>query len=254
MSKRTCDLVSIQPPTENVQRRLSIYSVAAAAAGVGLLSLAQPAEGSVVVTNTNLNVSGLSMVTIDLDNNGTKDFQFSLGVGGYDHSFYATVAVRPLTGGKAVGGHRGLLGAYASALASGGNIGPSAHFSSSGARGRLTIERSAGTVSGSSFYRLYGPWGNGTGDHFLGVKFLINGSTHYGWVRLSVTIRNRNQAATITQYAYETVANKKLSAGATTDAVESTNIPVRPKQSLGALALGADGLSLWPRKSNIGSY
>ena len=45
-----------------------------------------------------------------------------------------------LGGGKVMGGNRGMLGPYASALAKGANIGPSAHFSSSAARQQIILE------------------------------------------------------------------------------------------------------------------
>ena len=63
-------------------------------------------------------------------------------------------------------------------------------------------------------------------------------------------------SATITAYAYETVANKIIEAGigGAASAIESAaqnqiSQPARP--SLGMLALGANGLPLWRREEDL---
>src|SRR5579862_9910203 len=122
---------------KNIHQHLNLYSAAAMAAGVSVLALAHPAEGSVVVTKTNITVGFGSQVSIDINKDGINDFTIAGEGANYDHSFYATFAIRPLTGGKVVGGKRGPLGPYASALVKGANIGPSAHFSSSVARSQI---------------------------------------------------------------------------------------------------------------------
>ena len=57
-------------------------------------------------------------------------------------------------------------------------------------------------------------------------------------------------SAAITAYAYETVANKKISAGAAATAASENQAQSRMNPvgaSLGMLARGADGLALWRR-------
>jgi len=61
-----------------------------------------------------------------------------------------------------------------------------------------------------------GGWWAQVWNRYLGLKFEINGNTHWGWARL--TVRNRNGediTATLTGYAYETVAYKGIIAGKT---------------------------------------
>ncbi len=243
-----------KPPSISVNCQISLYSLAASAAGVSVLALAYPAEGSVVVTQANATVAYGSPVFIDMNGDGKNDFEFSVARGGYDHSFYKTLNVIPLGGGRPVGGARGSIGPYGSALASGAKIGPSAHFSSSIARGQVMLERTNGFVSGSSRYTAYGPWGvQGTYGHYryLGVKFLISGQTHYGWIKILVSRSNGFQGF-IQEYAYETVANKSLTAGQTQasspDSSANMNKLEQRGPSLGMLAAGADGLSLWRRQ------
>ena len=248
MSRRTLDPISIKP-AENVHHRLSLYSAAAAAAGVSLLALAQPAEGSVVVTKANIEVN--FQTSLDLNHDGVNDVMLINDIANYDHSFYGTFAAAPLNGGKVMGGNRGMLGPYASALAKGANIGPSAHFSSSAARQQIILERFNGSASASTFITYYGPWKPGSGPHYVGVKFLIKGQVHYGWIQLNIS--SAEGIKTVTAYAYETVANKKIGAGATSDAADAAEISRQaiPKSttgpSLGMLALGAPGLDLWKR-------
>lgn len=254
MPMRTHSTSPGQPSNENIDRHLTLYAAGAAAAGVSLLALAQPAQGSVVVHQVNISVTEVSTAFIDLNADGRNDFEFFVSRGGYDHSFYRTLAVVPLTGGKPVGGARGPLGPYGSALASGAGIGPSAHFSSSVGRGQVTLERTNGFVSGSSQYTAYGPWGlNAASFHYLGVKFLINGTTHYGWIKMYVS-RNNGVQGFITEYAYETVASKKIAAGATSasaaQAKASAEEVIKMKAngpSLGMLAAGAEALPVWRR-------
>ncbi len=247
---------------ENIQEHLGIYSIAAAAAGVSVLALAQPAEASIVVTSTNITVTTSSAGFIDMNGDGKNDFEFFIQRGGYDHSFYATLAVMPLTGGRPVGGARTPLGPYGSALASGGKIGPSAHFSSSIGRGQVTLERTQGFVSGSSTYKLYGQWGGKSASHFLGVRFLISGKIHYGWIKLSVFKQASSLLqATITEFAYNTVANQKMTAGQTAvvsaGAAQRPSLPGKPSTSagpsLGMLAAGADALPMWRREELEGN-
>jgi hypothetical protein len=255
MSCRTHGPESIKLPTDKVTHTLHLYSAAALAAGVGLLALAQPAEGSVVVTKTNLQVNSFSPTFIDLNNDGVNDVALIDIIANYDHSFYASFAAAPVNGGKIVGGNRGPLGPYASALAKGANIGPSAHFSSSQARGQIIMERFVGNASATTVITYYGKWVPNT-QHYLGVKFLINGQTHYGWIQMSV-VTTEELGGTVTEYAYETVANKKIGAGATsdvatTDTATRTQGPIAAENgpSLGMLAVGADALPIWRREQN----
>jgi hypothetical protein len=91
----------------------------------------------------------------------------------------------------------------------------------------------------------------------VGVKFLIHGATHYGWIRMSVDFTapvDHPPTVTITAYGYETVANQPIKAGSKpTAAVASGSHPEKkPTQpSLGALALGIDGLAIWRREETL---
>ena len=141
----------------------------------------------------------------------------------------------------------GYFGVYASALLRGAKIGPSAHFASSTRSGGVTIEGSNQCqmyCNGKYGRYFYGQWGGNHPNRFLGVKFQIKGATHYGWVRITVTTSaSQHLSAEITEYGYETVANKLVLAGeksSTANSIPAQNHPGQRDRSLGMLALGAD--------------
>jgi hypothetical protein len=87
---------------------------------------------------------------------------------------------------------------------------------------------------------------------------MISGKVHFGWARVTVTTSGKTFIATRTGYAYETIPNKSIIAGKrrdqTTLAAEqvgqaSAPTPQAPT-TLGLLALGSPGLSLWQRKAS----
>lgn len=235
---------------EFLNRNMSLYTATAIAAGVGLLALAQPAESEVVITKKTIPIpfnefdNPPQTIQIDLNHDGTKDFSFSLYGFAY-HSFHSTLRVTPLEGGAVVNtSSRGR--SYASALMRGAKIGASAQFGP----GNSTIIEGARGFDASSHYsrHLYGKWSGNPVNRYLGVKFLINGQAHYGWVRLTVTTEPRGLSAQITAYAYETVANKKILAGISgKSGADSANVR-NGAPSLGMLALGIDGAALWRKE------
>jgi hypothetical protein len=94
-----------------------------------------------------------------------------------------------------------------------------------------------------------GPWA-GKHNRFLGVRFLISGQTHYGWVNL--------QEGTITGAGYETIPNKPILAGDKSGPVvvgafdpAHRLAPSRQPATLSALARGADGILLWRREEKV---
>ena len=80
-----------------------------------------------------------------------------------------------------------------------------------------SIQRNSEFSSGQGI--SYGNWPftyggtDGTEVRFLGVKFQIKGQTHYGWIRLAVGVGRKAVPGAVLGYAYETIANKRLSAG-----------------------------------------
>jgi hypothetical protein len=95
-----------------------------------------------------------------------------------------------------------------------------------------------------------GPWAGGK-NGYLGLKFMIDGQVHFGWARVTVT--KHIGEVVLTGYAYETVANKHLKAGQTSETPQEeakTSASAYPASgpSLGMLAKGADAMEVWRRK------
>jgi hypothetical protein len=225
-----------------LDKRLAAY---VATAGAGLLSFATSAQAKVVYTPANTQVTSTS---IDLNHDGIADFIIAFH--GLDHTTFLTVA--PLVTGNAM---RSNSRGDAAAGFFGVPVGPGEKFrSTSGGTYGWGLIMAAGFVY--SVTSFGGPWAN-TVNRYLGLKFTIDGQTHYGWARLSVGDWLSGGKVILTGYAYETVPNKTIveghisgaSAAATApqDLLRSTPQPA----TLGVLARGADGLSAWRREGEV---
>ena len=81
----------------------------------------------------------------------------------------------------------------------------------------------------------WGKGGKGLRNGYLGLKFVLSSKVHYGWARVSITVKNNTiDTATITGYAFETIPNNSIIVGKT----HGPDVIVKPA-TLGALAAGA---------------
>jgi hypothetical protein len=232
----------------SVQKKLNMYALVATAAGVASLALPQAVEAKVVYTPIHRLISPGKSYDLDLNHDGITDFTLlnhaTNTTSGFHATFYAEAGP-----GNAVQGHVHIGRNSAFALDRGARIGPKRSFPS----GRASLAY-------STFFLTKGYRGGGWFDvtnRFLGLKFKIHGKTHYGWARLTVKTRGTEFTATLTGYAYETIAGKGIIAGQTkgTDDVAegpdaALTVPTPQPPSLGALALGAPGLSIWKREQS----
>jgi hypothetical protein len=221
--------------SESLHQQLSSYALAASAAGVGLLALAQPAEAKIIYTSIHHVITQNHHYNLDRNHDGVADFKLS----NYYNCGTDLCAIRlyalPAAAGNAVEGINGPLGPpqrcqpndpmIAYALSRGSRVGPKAPFC-------------GGMMANVSSLATYGKWWN-VNNRYLGLKFQIKGKTHYGWARLSVKGSGSKITAILTGYAYETTPNKPIIAGKTKGNDESQGA------SLGALAAGANGLHMW---------
>jgi hypothetical protein len=218
-----------------VHQRLNLYALAAGATGAAIVASTPSADAEIVFTPAHHVLTTHQKITLDLNHDGIGDFVIS------NHAFCTadicgrTLRALPLGASNKVEGVKGLIQTfYASALAAGAQIGPTADFVGK-------IMAASGTEYGSA-----GQWRN-VANRYLGFKFSIAGSIHFGWARFNVTSGSGTINATLTGYAYETVANKPIAAGKTKGAAEvsapAESVPATP----GMLAMGAPGLALWRR-------
>lgn len=245
---------------DHLNGQLARYSLAAAVAGVSVLALTEPAAAEVVVTKKTIQIpvstgTTANPVTISLANNGVTDISLTLWAGALPGRTLDFNSPNESNGLLAAGS-----APYAVALTRGAKIGPMS------SEARFFYFRGLVELSASSGVNKYckGFWGSnpkyylgvGCGEpnnEYVGVRFLLNGQTHYGWIRLTVTTspdpNGPPLTAKITGYAYETVANKAIKAGtAATAAAEVRGAERHAAPSLGMLAAGAEGMPLWRRK------
>jgi len=234
---------ALTPLPTNLNKRLIGYAIAAAAAGVSISAAAVPAQAEIIYTPKTGSFSGGHLL-IDLDQNGTADFELAIRTQHFSSFFGSYHLGRLNIGAESANGSVIASNGSAAALMSGGVIGSVRNFRNvHDGRGHMFQIRTVRTFSsGISFRYATGNW-NHTTDRFLGMRFQINGETHYGWLRLSVQQRGRYTiVATVNGFAYETTPNQSILAGQTSGG-QIADV-ANASGSLGRLARGAASLSL----------
>jgi hypothetical protein len=250
------------PPSklsEKLNHRLNVYTLAASAAGVSLLALAQPSEAKIVYTKVHHCIGTHGVYNLDLNHDGVVDFLLQ-EVGesvktctscGTSNWLLAKEALGNAVEGK-ISSNNGFMSKryYASALKLGARIGPKQGFIKGGPNGEMMVYFREDQDFQIPY--TYGQWID-VANRYLGLKFKIHGKILYGWARLSVQNSHGRITAELTGYAYETVPNQPIRAGQTESdsamapANSRTTSPIpdalRPV-ALGVLALGAQGVPL----------
>jgi len=230
------------------EHRLNMYALAASAAGVGMLAVAQPAEGKIIYTKANKQIGPKTTFHLDLNHDGVADFDLkdALATSSYG-GIFGTLSALPDEKHNAVWGHTAFRKGYASALYAGVPVGPKGQF----LRGAGFMAASSHSGLRAGPWMCTGPWADVT-NRYLGLKFTIKGETHFGWARLNVSCSNATVNATLTGYAYETIRNRPIVTGKKKGDEESDSrnpvgaspVAVRPA-GLGQLAQGTAGVTRW---------
>jgi hypothetical protein len=235
--------------SESFHRQLNAYALAAGAAGVSLLALAQPCEARIIHRQIGVKLFGINHYEFNPANQSAAPFLFSGSFINQTYGWWNRVWMVPRAASAGV------------LLAKNG-------FD---ADLRLSVvvggDRVFGEGVSSGLLFTYGPYGGGTLKHhrgnfsfnqtaYVGFKFSIAGKEHFGWLRLKITIHpfpgEKQTTVHIRDYAYETVPGKSIRTGQTEEAADSDEISGNPRSaSLGALALGASGIPLWRRQEKL---
>jgi hypothetical protein len=233
---------SVQPRnavqlSEPLNRHLTQYAIAAGAAGVGLLALAQPADAKIIYTPAHAKIKIGSIVPIDLSHDGLPDFWMGIGTMLLSHSFvWAELEQSRLHLSRTQ--QNVFLGdgtGWATDLRAGFLV-DSREWQTMYVGADLGVFIHSKSNNQSTFL---GPWANGgkpLKNRYLGLKFYLGGKVHLGWARLSVW--PKSVAATLTGYAYETIPNKPIITGKT----KGPDVITLEAGSLGALAARASSL------------
>ncbi len=245
MKHRAREPRAVSNLSQSFHHQLSMYALAAGAAGVGVLALAQPAEGKIVYTPAHKKIAfNHGEVFFDLNHDGINDFGF------YARSSHTTsggsefLNIDPAQKGNAIWSIQSDKHSCAAALPRGRRIGAKRPFKSN----NLLMLFESGTAGNQG--TMVCPWANVRKSAYLGLKFMIKGKIHFGWARVDFT-----SVAILTGYAYETIPNKSIIAGKTNgpeDIVErpaaTGKAPNAKPASLGLLATGSPGLSIWKKE------
>ena len=253
-SPRGCDSKAAVP---SLERRLAAYFLA----GAGVVTVTTTANAEVVYTPADIVLTN-GVLAIDLNNDGTFDLRITNRESHYSSTAYR-VGVLTVDGnvGAAVVVAKSGYASYPAPLRRGFPIGPDSP------KRFADFKRLNGLMANAWCYPLAanpldchsgGLWKKAT-QRFLGIRFHINGETHYGWARLSTATRTTRLPmikAHFTGYAFETVPDKTIAAGdqgTGSDAEHDSHLqnesykpnPAKRPASLGLLSLGSSALSSW---------
>ena len=232
-----------------LDKHLLAYAAAASAAGIGFLAMTQSAEAEIVYTAANVNiVANQGGVNLDLNNDGIADFILSFnffdGVRHPEGAFSSALVIYPLQARNEVWGFLSAKGAEcAAALPAGVKVGTNGNVFKTNA---LPLWEAAGSYTRGATEHC--PWNSLHRGAFLGLKFVINHENHYGWAHVTVGLNG----TVLNGYAYETVPNQWIKTGKTSGPVSTADfgpapVPLPQPATLGMLAQGSRGLSIWRR-------
>lgn len=208
-----------------LHHNLTAYALAAGTAGVTLLALSPTAEAQIVYTPAHETIDHNHEILIDLNHDGVTDFAIReienrFGTGN------SLLAVPSRHGG---GVESQLAVGWAGDLPRGRKIGPSARF--------------AAATALMANYSSFGDYGSGSwlyalgSARYLGIRFQIDGQTHYGWARLNVKANRpeKDIGGLLTGYAYQTQPSTPILAGDQGNGNASTE----SRSTLGELSAGS---------------
>lgn len=238
-----------------LEKNLASYALVAGMTGVGALALAQSAEAKVVFTTAHQSILPDRVLQLDLNHDGVTDVSFSNFNFATHVSYpgsYGSFKADAFNFGNQIVATSPSQQAYGAALNSGFTVSAKANFKSFPRMNFCRTDPSHHTRFRS------GPWIN-VNNKFVGIKFLINSEMHFGWARFSMKQGNYCETfAVLTGYAYETVANKPIVTGKSSQSAEAESSfgilpsanqsPVRSTATLGSLALGTPALAIWRKE------
>ncbi len=225
--------------SQSLENNLLAY---AATAGAGLLAFVHPASAEIIYkpSNTPLGTpfGGGVITQLDINGDGINDFSFdnysyfSHGLGAADLTITAGETGNGIVAVTLKGQNR----PTAAALTAGIEVGPTASFQAP--TGGLLL---GGIFEGSSGGD-FGSWLN-VETAYLGLKFVVNGETHYGWARIKLVSPGEINSGSIYGYAYESVTDQPIVTGKTSGGAEKKVGEVKPANphAVGTLAMLAAG-------------
>jgi hypothetical protein len=200
---------------EVLERRMLLYVLAAGATLAGPTAtqakiVFTPSSAAVAYGVCNTSAS----LQIDLNNDGVNDFTLRGDTFCYSGNgisiFKSSLNADGSAASNGIVGINNNYGRLARGLRKGAGIGSTANFSDKGLmqlRNFAELPKSAPKGAPSNY--SFGSFLDIT-NRYLGVRFQINGETHYGWIGFRSTSEGNAQLA---GWAYETAPNTPIHAG-----------------------------------------
>lgn len=232
---RRRSLIQIKP---SLERKLLAYAAAGGAAYAAAIVGAIPAQAEVVYTQAHIVMTLNSSGMLDINGDGINDFVyqeqsvFQCGRSCQTTYFFNWVDFQAAQAGNGVvEGPKVINWVCFAHLQAKKTVGDGRQFISTGSASFQDDECLG-----------WKPPARG----YVGLRFTIDGDTHYGWLRLIVTPSSTQKAetVTITGYAYETEPNTPIVIDQRPGDDVISSGPSEPA-SLGVLAAGASGLNVW---------
>jgi hypothetical protein len=167
-------------------------------------------------------------LSLDIDADGVNDYFIMFMASTSTYGFNDQIFMAPLVAGNmqmATGSAWDSWNWYGSALNLNDPIGPGGNWVCPGgvdSRSRVFFATSWSYVNSPySYAGSYGNFNDGT-DHYMGIMFDIAGSTHYGWVRVNVSVGVDDMV--LKDWAYETANDYPIPAGSLVSSIEQNVI------------------------------
>jgi len=236
--------------------RLNNYGLAATAAGVAMLACSAPAEAAPICKTVSINFARTASYQFNPAAQRVTPFTIAQTyneISSMSHSVHIRGFFTPNTpSANAVLSTNG----FPADLPAGALIGPNAQFGKGKSYGEFFQFR--------YFQGLTGPFASAQ-PGYAGFEFSQAGETHYGWIRMRVIVRQFNYPQLlVSEYGYESSPNTSIAAGscagsgssAESSSPSETVLAMKEKRAstLGALALGSQGLALWRRETESAEF
>ncbi|HEY1659427.1 MAG TPA: hypothetical protein VGG14_13830 [Candidatus Sulfotelmatobacter sp.] len=229
-------MLTTSPLSRNLEKNLLAYTAAAAA----LLAFAPSASAEIIYkpSNTPLGTpfAGGVNTPFDINGDGINDFTFD-NYSYFSHGFGATdlsITAEQTGNGIVAVTLQGQDRPTAAALKAGVEVGPTQSFQAP----RVLL----GGIYEGSGGGAFGSWLN-VETAYLGLKFVVNGETYYGWARIKFAGPDAVNSGSIYGYAYESVAGEPIVTGKTSGGAKQKvgQVKAADSHAVGTLAMLAAG-------------
>jgi hypothetical protein len=252
---------------QQLDKRLLAYTLA----GSGVFAFSPCAHAQIVYTPTDITIAEGSTLQIDLNNDGTYDFNIvnthatfcdTDGGGRSNCTFYGEQDLMQVNAkGDPADAGAWRIGNKAIALSKGRTIGPPGHNPwapvNSKSLNMACVSRSSSARGTFTHQNATGNFVNVT-NKYLGLRFVFDSQVHYGWASFVVSsvtgFTNFGITATLDGYAYQASPNTAILAGDTGMAADAQPDAERTP-SVRLLSTGQKGVKQWrEQKRQPGMY